>query len=135
MIRIMCDQDVLGLARVVLARCRRADWKPVWDELEIEVFTFTDLHLDVDSTDAAIWSACQANQVVLLTGNRNADGPDSLEMTLRKHNALDSLPVLTFADLKRLKHDPAYQELVAESLLEKLIDLDALRGTGRIYLP
>jgi hypothetical protein len=135
MIRIMCDQDVLGLAQAVLARCRRAAWKPVWDELEIEVFTFADLLLDVDSTDAAIWTACQKNQVVLLTGNRNADGPDSLEMTIRKHNAPDSLPVLTFADLKRLKHDPAYQEQVAEHLLEKLIDLDALRGTGRIYLP
>jgi hypothetical protein len=61
MIRIMCDQDVLGLARAVLARCRRADWKPVWDELEIEVFTFADLHLDVDSSDAAIWTACQTN--------------------------------------------------------------------------
>ncbi|TVS21200.1 MAG: ACP S-malonyltransferase [Planctomycetaceae bacterium] len=135
MIRIMCDQDVLGLGRAVLARCRRPDWKPVWDELAIEVFTFADLRLDVGATDAEIWTACQTNQVVLLTGNRNAEGPDSLEMTIRKRNAPDSLPILTFADLRRLKHDRAYQELVAEGLLEKLIDLDALRGTGRIYLP
>jgi hypothetical protein len=71
----------------------------------------------------------------LLTGNRNAEGLDSLEMTIRKHNAPDSLPVLTFADLKRLKYDSGYQELVAERLLEKLIDIDALRGTSRIYLP
>jgi hypothetical protein len=135
MIQVMCDQDVLGLAQAVLARCRQPDWKPVWDELGIEVITFADLRLDVDAADAEIWIACQTNQIVLLTGNRNAEGPDSLEVTIRKRNAPDSLPVFTFADLRRLKHDRAYQELVAERLLEKLIDLDALRGTGRIYLP
>ncbi|MCL4205618.1 MAG: hypothetical protein KJ000_24315 [Pirellulaceae bacterium] len=135
MIRILCDQDILGLARAVLARCRQADWKPVWDELDIEIFSFADLLLDVDATDAEIWIACQTHQVVLLTGNRNADGPDSLEATIRERNVADSLPVFTFANLRRLRQDWAYQELVAERLLEKLIDLDALRGTGRIYLP
>jgi hypothetical protein len=38
-------------------------------------------------------------------------------------------------DLRKLKHARDYLELAAEQLLEKLVDIDALRGTGRIYLP
>ena len=135
MIGIMCDQDVQGLARAVLARCREGDWADVWNELEIELYTFSDLSLEPDATDAEIWIACQQNNIVLLTGNRNAEGPDSLEVTIRERNVPDSLPVLTFGDLRKLKYDRAYLELAAERLLEKLIDIDALRGAGRIYLP
>ena len=131
----MCDQDVQGLARAVLAHCRQSEWKDIWNDLEIELYTFAELALEPDATDADIWSACQKNNIVLLTGNRNAEGPDSLEVTIREHNTTGSLPVLTFADLSKLKHDHGYRELAAERLLEKLIDIDALRGTGRIYIP
>ncbi len=44
-IRIMCAQDVLRFARAVLARCRRADWKPIWDKLQIGGFTFADFRV------------------------------------------------------------------------------------------
>ncbi len=132
---IMCDQDIEGLARAVLARCRQADWAEIWNELEIELYTFLDLGLEPDATDAEIWAACQENGIVLLTGNRNAEGPDSLEATIRLRSSPSSLPVLTFGDLRRLKVDRAYLERAAESLLEKLIDIEALRGAGRIYLP
>ncbi|MBC8869512.1 MAG: ACP S-malonyltransferase [Planctomycetes bacterium] len=135
MIGIMCDQDVQGLARAVLARCRQGDGEDVWNELEIELYTFADLGLEPDATDAEIWIACQENNIVLLTGNRNAEGPDSLEVTIRERNVAGSLPVLTFADLRKLKYDRGYLELAAERLLEKLFDIDALRGAGRIYLP
>lgn len=135
MIGIMCDQDVQGLARAVIARCRQADWEDVWNELDIELYTFSDVGLEPDATDAEIWIACQQNNIVLLTGNRNAEGPDSLEITIRQRNVPSSLPVLTFADLRKLKHDRTYVELAAVSLLEKLIDIDVLRGAGRIYLP
>ena len=135
MIGIMSDQDVQGLARAVLARCRQSGWEDVWNELEIELHTFADLGLEPDATDAEIWTACQENNIILLTGNRNAEGPDSLEITIRERNVSGSLPVLTFADLRRLKYDRGYRELAAERLLETLIDIDALRGAGRIYLP
>jgi len=134
MIRIMCDQDVQGLAGAVLAHCRRA-WEDIWKELEIELYTFADLGLQQDATDADIWTACQENEIILLTGNRNAEGPDSLEITIRERNLPHSLPVLTFADLRKLKFDRTYLELSAERLMEKLIDIEALRGAGRIYIP
>ncbi len=135
MIRIMCDQDIQGLAQAVLAHCRRSEWEDIWNELHIELFTFSDLGLEPDATDADIWGACQENKIVLLTGNRNAEGPDSLEVTIRERNLRHSLPVLTFADLRKLKFDPDYLKLAAERLLEKLIDIEALREAGRIYLP
>jgi hypothetical protein len=135
MIRIMCDQDIQGLAQAVLAHCRRSEWEDVWNELGIELFTFADLGLEPDATDADIWIACQQHNIVLLTGNRNAEGPDSLEITIRERNHPGSMPVLTFADLRRLKFDRGYLELAAERLLEKFVDIEALRGAGRIYLP
>jgi len=45
-----------------------------------------------------------------------------------------SLPVLTFADLRRLKFDRDYIETAVEGLMVKLIDIEALRGAGRLYI-
>jgi hypothetical protein len=93
------------------------------------------LGLADDATDAQVWQACQENEIVLITGNRNAEGPESLEMTLRKHNDQQRLPVLTLADQDRIIRDRSYAETAVRRLLEILFDLDNLRGTGRLYLP
>ena len=71
----------------------------------------------------------------MITGNRNDDGPDSLEATIRNENQPDSLPVITIADTDRVLQDRPYAHTVAERLLEKLIAIDDFRGTGRIYFP
>jgi len=47
----------------------------------------------------------------------------------------DALPVLTLADPDRIGRDTQYAESVAASLFDVLIDVDVLRGTGRLYLP
>jgi hypothetical protein len=82
-----------------------------------------------------VWRTCQSEQLILITGNRNKRGPDSLEATIQSENQPDSLPVITIADLNRVVRDRLYAELVAERLLEKLIALDDFRGAGRIYVP
>jgi hypothetical protein len=46
----------------------------------------------VDATDAAIWQACQDHNILLITGNRNAESPESLELTIRQRNALSICP-------------------------------------------
>lgn len=69
------------------------------------------------------------------TSNRNQSGEDSLEATLRQRATPESLPVLTISDPERLHHDRAYVENVIESLLDILLDIDAYRGTERLYLP
>jgi hypothetical protein len=43
--------------------------------------------------------------------------------------------VLTLADPDRVGRDARYAEGVVERLFDILIDVDTLRGTGRLYLP
>ncbi len=58
--------------------------------------------LPFDSSDREVWHFIQANKMILLTNNRNMDGEDSLEQTLRDENTVTSLPVLTIANADRL---------------------------------
>ena len=71
----------------------------------------------------------------MITGNRNDDGADSLEATIRNENQPDSPPVITFGDADRVLRDRVYAEQVAERLLDYLMRIDEVRGTGRIYVP
>ncbi len=51
-------------------------------------------------SDALIWATCQREELVLITGNRNKRGPDSLQAVLDRENRTDSLPVITIADAR-----------------------------------
>jgi hypothetical protein len=104
-------------------------------DLACVLCTFEDLGLPEDASDAAAWQACQHAGVLLITGNRNAQGPESLEITIQQRNRPDCLPVLTLADPDRIARDRGYAESVVERLFEVLIDVEALRGAGRLFLP
>ena len=56
-------------------------------------------------------------------------------MTIRNENTPECLPVFTFADSERIRHDKAYAARAAEQLLQYLLDIDQVRGCGRLYLP
>jgi hypothetical protein len=43
--------------------------------------------------------------------------------------------VITIADPQRLQLDGPYGERTADRLMELLIDLDELRGAGRLFIP
>ncbi len=79
--------------------------------------------------------ACQRSGTVLITGNRSAEGDDSLEATIRNENRPESLPVLTFADRERILRDRSYAEAALLKLLDFLIDMEKLRGAGRLFVP
>jgi len=72
---------------------------------------------------------------LLITNNRNEDSPDSLEATIRQHNTSDSLPVFTVGNLDKFRLSRAYTERVLERLYEYLLDIDSVRGTGRLFVP
>jgi len=131
----MADNDVVGHVRVLVQLCESPPWAELWHESECELSSFVDLGLAEDASDAQVWQACQQNEVVLITGNRNAEGPQSLEVTIRQHNNERCLPVLTLADQDRIFRDRHYCHAIAERLLEILFDLDNLRGSARLYLP
>jgi hypothetical protein len=82
-----------------------------------------------------IWRMCQREGLVLVTGNRNRRGPDSLEAVNQDENQPDSLPVITLADADRVLRDRPYAERVAEGLLDYLMRIDEVRGVGRLYVP
>jgi hypothetical protein len=133
--RIMSDNDVQGQVIRLVDICQTSPWLELWRELDCALCTFADFNLTRAATDAAIWHACQDNHVLLITGNRNADGAESLEATIRQHNVPECLPVLTLADPDRILRDMPYAESVVAHLFDVLVDVDVLRGTGRLYLP
>lgn len=129
------DADVQGHFAVLIAACRGPKWRDLWDAMAIPVRSFQDVGLTRSAADADVWSACQAHDLVLVTGNRNAAGPDSLEVAIRMGGTADSLPVLTLANRDRLMRDRSYAEDVAGRLIEIMMEIDRHRGTGRMYLP
>ena len=88
-----------------------------------------------DTSDTRLWELCQTHEIVLLTGNRNAEGADSLEAAIASLGTARSLPVITIGDPDRLLRDLNYAQRVAAQVLEHLLDLENLRWTGRLYVP
>lgn len=132
---ILADNDVEGFVRGIHSIWLTDTWRELWQDLGLSVYSFQMLGLSRESTDAVVWRTCQREAVVLITGNRNEDRPESLEAVIRTENQPESLPVITLANLERLARDRGYAELVAERLLERLMAMDDLRGSGRIYVP
>ena len=95
---ILADNDSRGSVRMILRICSSDTWRDLWDDLGLSVQSFSALGLSRGSSDAVIWRTCQEQELVLITGNRNADGADSLEMVIRAENQHDSLPAVTLAD-------------------------------------
>jgi hypothetical protein len=120
---------------VLLSIWTSAEWLELWEMVNCQVHTFRGLGLLANTSDSELWQLCQECQFFLVTGNRNADGEDSLETTSRNLNQPDSLPVITIADEKRLMLDRHYAERVASQILEILYQADNVRGTRRLYVP
>lgn len=133
--RILSDHDVQGHVSRLMDICQMPPWVDLWRELECVLCTFEEFNLAVDASDAVIWQTCQDHELLLLTGNRNAESPESLEMTIRQRNIADCLPVLTLSDPDRIQRDRQYAESIVERLFDILIDPDTFRGAGRLYLP
>jgi len=132
---ILADINAQGHVHDVVQLLQTGWRAEIWASLNLPVRTFADLGLDRDVSDAILWHTCQRLQVILITRNRNAQAPDSLEPTIRSHNTPQCLPVFTLADADRIRKSKAYADLVADRLLEYLLEVDNVRGTGRLFLP
>jgi hypothetical protein len=132
---IAADADVQGQFAVLLTIFRSTEWREFWEPLRLSVVTFADLGLGLETPDRLVWEVCQREEIVLLTGNRNAEGPDSLEQTIRRDGRATSLPVITLADSKRLLRERSYAERAAVRILELLDAIDQYRGAGRLFVP
>jgi hypothetical protein len=133
--RILADHNVELHVEVLVRICLSPKWADVWASLACQIDSFEGLGLPHETIDSKLWQLCQERGIVLITGNRNADGPTSLEMAIHQLRTDKSLPVVTISDPDRLLRDRDYAQAAAARLLEHLWDLERLRGTGRLYIP
>jgi hypothetical protein len=115
---LLADADVQGHVRIIVAACESPDWREFWAEVRVPVLFFPDVGLPPDAPDAEVWGLCQDRRLVLITGNRNLEGPDALEAVLRSLGTAESLPVFTLADRERIAADRVYAERVVARLIE-----------------
>lgn len=104
------------------------------DLVPIRLVTFEGVGLAADSSDQVVWQFAQTNGMLLLTGNRNAKGADSLEQVMRERNLPTSLPIITIGDPKRV-NEYNYRERCIERLVEIVIDIQDYMGSGRLFIP
>ncbi len=92
---IMADHNIEGHFEALLRIWTSNSWILHWESLDVEIESFDQLGLPYDTSDRHLWQVCQQHSIVLITANRNDDGPNSLEATIRDLNHASSLPVLT----------------------------------------
>lgn len=130
-IRILADHNIEGWAIFLWRMITTEGWS---DLCPMKLVMFSDVGLSDNTNDRVVWRFAQAQKMILLTANRNMEGDDSLEQTIRDENTLTSLPVLTISNLDNLKNK-TYREACAERLLEIVFDLGNYLGTARIFIP
>lgn len=135
MLGLIADANVQKHLDRLIDILRQPYWFELWADLDCRVVTFADLALPHAIPDDVLWRVCQQRQLVLVTANRNRDGADSLQAAIEASLQSDSLPVLTLSNARRVLKDREYAGRVAERLLNTLLDIDILRGSGRLYLP
>jgi hypothetical protein len=110
-------------------------WLLFWEHLHLDYLHFSEAGLAEAAPDALVWHTCQERELILITDNRNKKRADSLEATIRENNSPSSLPVFTIANVQKLRQSRDYADKVIEWMFEQLMRIEALRGTGRLYLP
>ncbi|MEK6751351.1 MAG: DUF5615 family PIN-like protein [Chloroflexota bacterium] len=129
--KILLDHHMKKQGILLWSIMENAGWLKLMD---IPMLTFADIGMPIDAPDRKIWRFAQEHQLILLTGNRNGEGIDSLEQTIREENVSTSLPVLTIGVPDRMK-ESNYRIKCAERIVDIVLNLENYLGAGRIYIP
>jgi hypothetical protein len=129
---LLADHNIVGQARLLLGTLEALGWVEL---LDLRLATFDEAGLHDASTDREVWHRAQELGMLLLTDNRNSEGPDSLAQTLLDASTPAALPVLTVGNAQRLKRDREYRVSCAERVAEIAIDLETYRGVSRLFIP
>ena len=133
---ILLDENIGHKFSLIVKREYHLDpLRTAWESLALPVVNLSFFDLQDSSPDDVVWDTCQQEGFVLITCNRNRKGVNSLEETIRRYNRPDSLPVFTVSDPSRFGTDKDYDTRLAKDVLEYLIAIDQLRGTGRLFVP
>ncbi len=131
MITILVDHDIEGQVLILWGTLAAEGWLTL---CPLQLATFAQVGLPVESSDRTVWRFAQAQGMILLTHNRNMKSEDSLERAIREENALTSLPVVTIGRVERLRERP-YRERCAIRLVEIGLEVEKYLGAGRMYIP
>lgn len=129
--QFLIDHNLIGEIDLLTGALLATGWLTL---VEIQLVTFAEVELPYDLDDHSLWRFVQMRGMILLTENRNMDGPDSLEETMRRECEPTFLPVVTISSRRRLG-DVHYRRHCAERLIEIVIDLERYRGVSRVYIP
>ena len=132
---ILADHNVIGQVAYLVQMMQSEPWAEFWKELGLVLRRFDDIGLAPTASDVEIWQRCHADELILITDNRNDDSPDSLSAAIRNFNTPTSLPVFIIADLDKFGASREYEERVVVALYDYLLRIDEVRGTGRLFLP
>ncbi|MGL4619209.1 MAG: ACP S-malonyltransferase [Chroococcidiopsis sp.] len=127
----LIDYNLRGQATLLWGTIAAEGWLEL---LPIRFVGFEEVGLLENSNDRLVWQIAQANQMIILTANRNMKGDDSLEQVIREDNTLTSFPIVTIGNKERLD-EQSYSGRCASRLVEIMFDLDNYLGVGRIYIP
>ena len=128
---ILVDHDIEGQVLLLGGALAAEGWLEL---CPLELATFVQAGLPVDSSDRTVWRFAQAHGMILLTHNRNMNDMDSLEQTIREENTPTSLPVITLGRAERLR-ERAYRERCVVRLIEIGLEIEQYVGTGRLFIP
>jgi hypothetical protein len=128
---VLIDHNIEGQATRLWETILAEGWLN-W--VTIRFITFEEVKLPIESSDRVVWRFAQKNKMIILTANRKMKGEDSLEETIRDENTIDSLPVITIANVDKMR-ERGYRERCTARLIDLVIDPENLKGVGRIYIP
>ena len=128
---MLVDHDIEGQVLILWGALAAEGWLELYP---LELVTFVQAGLPVDSSDRTVWRFAQAHGMILLTHNRNMNDADSLEQTIREENTPTSLPVITLGRAERLR-ERAYRERCVVRLIEIGLEIEQYVGTGRLFIP
>lgn len=131
MTTILLDHNLSGDAVFLERSLAKIGWLEL---VPIRFVTFAEVGLPVESNDRVVWRFVQEKGMLLLTDNRNMQGEDSLEQTLREEVVEGSLPVITIGSRDKLENVD-YRDKCANRLAEIIIDLDQNLGCNRLFIP
>ncbi len=83
MIGILVDHNIEGQAALLWSALLAEGWL---DLIPLRLVRFADAGIAHNSPDRVVWRAAQDQHLLLLTANRNMQGEDSLERTIREDN-------------------------------------------------
>ena len=131
MTTVLVDHNMEGQAVLLWGTLATEGWLEL---VPLQLVTFAEIGLSLESSDRAVWRLAQAQHMLLLTDNRSMKGADSLEQTIREESSSSALPVLTIGNVGRVdEHE--YREHCARRLVEIVLGLEYYLGAGRVFIP